>query len=215
MIFLFQILPEITTEMIFFSGVSAMGLLLLGIGWIISTLDGDIDFFGSDTNTFNTEGFVGGVNENNASEIIDDVSISEFDGDLPMPSFFSIKVLRIVMLCFGIGGNTGLRLGWSFSESLLLGTILGFSSGYILYRAFIYIYKQTIYNYRDPKIIGRTGKVYLDIPTNGFGQILVTIVGKRHIFRAVSIDNTYIQQGTPIIIKNKKKGTCFVEPIEN
>lgn len=222
MIFLFQILPEFTKEMFFFSAVSGMGLLFLTIGWIISVIDGgDFEFFGDDIDLdavtdVDISELDGGLSdiEMDVGQIIDDVSIDEFDGSLPIPSFFSLKVLRIVMLCFGLGGNTGLRLGWDFTNSLVLASVSGFLSGYIVYRAFIFVYKQTIYDYRDPQIIGREGRVTLDIPSGGFGQIVVYIVGQRYIFRAAGMENQAISEGTSIVIKNKRKGTCFVESIE-
>ena len=212
MIFLFQILPEFTSEMFFFSAVSGFGLLLLMIGWIISVFDGDIDL--DSFRNVDISELGGGLNDldSNVGQMVNDNNLDEFTGGFPFPSFFSLKVFRIVMLCFGLGGNTGLRLGWDFTNSLILAVITGFLSGYIVYRGFIFVYKQTMYDYRDPQIIGREGRVTLDIPNDGFGQILVDVVGQRHIFRATSTDGNAIKQGTNIIIKNKKRGTCYVKP---
>ena len=212
MIFLFQILPEFTSEMFFFSAVSGFGLLLLMIGWIISVFDGDIDL--DSFRNVDISELGGGLSDldSNVGQMVNDNNLNEFTGGFPFPSFFSLKVFRIVMLCFGLGGNTGLRLGWDFTNSLILAVITGFLSGYIVYRGFIFVYKQTMYDYRDPQIIGREGRVTLDIPNDGFGQILVDVVGQRHIFRATSTDGNAIKQGTNIIIKNKKRGTCYVAP---
>jgi len=212
MIFLFQILPEFTSEMFFFSAVSGFGLLLLMIGWIISVFDGDIDL--DSFRNLDISELGGGLSDldSNVGQMVNDNNLNEFTDGFPFPSFFSLKVFRIVMLCFGLGGNTGLRLGWDFTNSLILAVITGFLSGYIVYRGFIFVYKQTMYDYRDPQIIGREGRVTLDIPNDGFGQILVDVVGQRHIFRATSTDGNAIKQGTNIIIKNKKRGTCYVEP---
>ncbi|MFK7947636.1 MAG: hypothetical protein AB8G11_08605 [Saprospiraceae bacterium] len=214
-------MPEFTREMLFFSAVSGFGLLLLSIGWIISVFDGEFEFFGGEidldgVSDIDISELDGGLSDAqiDVSEMVDDVSVDEFDGGLPIPSFFSLKVIRIVLLCFGLGGNTGLRIGWDFINSLILAFITGFLSGYIVYRAFIFVYKQTIYDYRDPKIVGRKGRVTLAIPAEGFGQIVVYIVGQRYIFRAKSFRGKAIEQDVNIIIKNKRKGTCYVEPIE-
>lgn len=213
MILLFSIFPEYSSEMLFFSAVSALGLFFLLIGWIASVIgEGGFEFFGDDFS--DVEGLDFETSDVTTIVNSDDIDFSGFDGDIPMPSFFSLKVLRIVMLCFGLGGNTGLRIGLDFSNSLLMATIVGFLSGYLVYQAFKYIYKQTFHNFRDPIIVGREGRVILNIPSDGFGQIAVNIVGQRYVFRAKSLDNHPINAGINIKIRKKNKGTCFVETIE-
>jgi hypothetical protein len=206
MIFLFSLIPEFTNEMLFFSIISLAGLFFLLIGWVLSNFaDGNFELFGDDS----IESDFGGTLNNN--DFIDDMDVGGFNGDLPIPSFFSLKILRIVMLCFGLGGNVGLRLGFNFLESLILASATGFISGYIIYKIFVYIYSQTIYNYRDPIIIGKEARVTLDIPSDGFGQIIVYIIGQSFIFRAKSANNLPINEGENITIIAKDKGTCTVE----
>ena len=208
MIFLFSLISEFTNEMLFFTIVSLAGLFFLLIGWVLSNIvDGDFELFGDDAIEADFDGTP------NNSDFLDDIDVGSFDGELPIPSFFSLKVLRIVMLCFGLGGNVGLRVGFNFSQSLALATATGFISGYIVYKIFAYIYSQTIYNYRDPIIIGKVAKVTLDIPSDGFGQIIVYIIGQRFVFRAKSIDNTPINESESVTIVAKEKGTCTVKII--
>jgi membrane protein implicated in regulation of membrane protease activity len=200
--FFFLLIPEFTSEMLFFTIFSLAGLFFLLIGWLLNLVGGDLEMFG-DTLDIETPPA--------DSDFLGDVDIENFSDGLPIPSFFSLKILRIVMLCFGLGGNVGLRLGFSFYESLIMATATGFISGYIVYKIFIYIYSQTIYNYRDPVIIGREGKVTLSIPSDGYGQIIVYIIGQRFIFRAKSADNSPINEGKSIKIVAKEKATCSVE----
>ena len=118
--------------MLFFSIISLAGLFFLLIGWVLSNFaDGNFELFGDDS----IESDFGGTLNNN--DFIDDMDVGGFNGDLPIPSFFSLKILRIVMLCFGLGGNVGLRLGFNFLESLILASATGFISGYIIYKIFV------------------------------------------------------------------------------
>ncbi len=206
---LYSFLPAFSNESLFFTAVSAMGLFFLLIGWVVSTFSGDLDLFGDSVDNIELDN----LSTESSISTTDEIDFSNPSGDLPMPSFFSLKVFRIIMLSFGAGGNTGLQIGFTFENSLILASITGFLSGFIVYKAFGYIYKQTVYNYRDPIIVGREGRVILGIPTDGYGQITILIVGQRYIFRAKSLSNIPISEGTSVKIIHKLKGTCTVMPV--
>jgi hypothetical protein len=203
----FLLIPEFTSEMLFFTGISLAGLFFLIMGYLLNFLGGDSDLFGGDSIDLSDEPTAV------SHDLLNDLVMEGFSDRLPIPNFFSLKILRIVMLSFGLGGNIGLRLGFSFYGSLIMATATGFISGYIVYKIFAYIYSQTIYSYRDPIIIGKEEKVTLSIPSDGFGQIIVYIIGQRFIFRAKSANNLPINEGKKVKIVAKKKSTCSVEII--
>jgi hypothetical protein len=200
-------MPKFTPEMLFFTAISLAGLFFLLMGYILNFVDEGFDLF--EDNSISLDLGTTAVN----SDFLNDLDLEDFSAGLPIPSFFSLKVLRIVMLCFGLGGNVGLKLGFSFYGSLITATITGFISGYIVYKTFTYIYSQTIYNHQDPVIIGKEARVTLSIPADGFGQIIVYIIGQRLVFRAKSADNSAINKGEKVKIITKEKATCSVQII--
>ncbi len=194
---------ELPQEAIFFSIISFIGLFFLLIGSLLALYGGDLSLFGSDIEIDTN------LDTPNTSLEFDDLTQIDV-GDL-VPSFFSLKVFRIVLLCFGLGGNLGLYLGYSFFESCLLATLVAFGAGYLIYRGYLFIYGNTIYNSSNPNMINREAKVILPIPNKGLGQIAVVVVGERFIFRAKSIDNQAIANNSIVKIVTKEKSIYIVQ----
>lgn len=207
----------------FFTVCSMIGGFLLFIGFILnSLLDGSSldDLFDGAENLDLSDGGelldLSDIDEplevmatGELPSVFVDTAIGAFD--IPIPSFFSFKILRIILLVFGLGGNIALHiLKWSFWESFFFGLGAGWLSGYIVYRALVYIYNQTIFHSSDPQIIGRIGKVTLEIPSEGMGQIMIEIVQQRQIYRATSANKIKIEMNTQIQVIGKNKGVCIV-----
>lgn len=196
---------ELSQEAMFFSIISFIGLFFLLIGSFLALYDGEISIFGSDIEIDSN------LTSPTMSLELDDLTQIDV-GDL-VPSFFSLKVFRIVLLCFGLGGNLGLYLGYSFFESCLLAILIAFGAGYLIYKGYAFIYGNTIYNSSTPQMVRREAKVILTIPENGLGQITVIVVGERFVFRAKSIDNKAIPNNSKVQIVNKDKSIYTVKKL--
>ncbi len=173
------------------------------LGSFLAFYEGEVNLFGSDLEIDTN------LDSPNTGFEIDDLSQLDV-GDL-IPSFFSLKVFRIILLCFGLGGNLGLYLGYNFFDSCLLAVLIAFGSGYLVYRGYTFIYSNTIYNSDSPKMVGRIADVILEIPENGLGQIVVFVVGERFIFRAKSIDAKMIKNNSKVEIISKSKNIYTVK----
>jgi len=196
---------ELPQEAIFFSIISFIGLFFLLIGSFLAFYDGDVNLFGSDIDI--------DTNLDSPNSDFDFDDLTQLDvGDL-VPSFFSLKVFRIILLCFGLGGNLGLYLGYSFFESCLLAILISVGAGYLVYRGYTFIYGNTIYNSDNPNMINREAKVILTVPKGGLGQIAVVVVGERFIFRAKALDNQPIPNNAKVKIIAKEKSIYIVQPI--
>ena len=205
---------------LFFMVCSLVGAFLLLVGFVLNSIVGAGglgDFLDSADDLLDQgdmprfDGAIDDVISGELPSIFLDTPIGEFD--VPVPSFLSFRILRVVLLVFGVTGNIAfLYLEWSFWESFGLGLVSGFSSGYIVYRGLVYVYKQTIYHSRDPQIIGRVGKVMLEIPSEGMGQIMIDVAQQRQLFRAESANNQIIPNHSRVKVIRKRKGVCIVVP---
>lgn len=199
-----------------FTLCAIFGGFLLAMGWLFHTFsmdeelgEGLQDIGGSPNDSLayapeGAEGALSGV----GSAIL---NFENDDTQVPMPSFFSFRVFRVILLIFGLGGNFGLFMGWDIYSSFVLGLVAGLIAGWIAHWMLKFIYRQVIYNQKDPVIVGRIGNVILDIPPNGLGKILLIIVHQRMTFRAKSNTGLAIPTGSKIQVLRKENGICTVK----
>lgn len=131
----------------------------------------------------------------------------------PYPRLFSFRILKLSFFIFGLVGFVLEYFITSALTCFVIALVFSILSCLIYYFVLRLIVTQTIYNIVDPVFEGREAVVVLPIPINGFGKVIVWIVGKRHEFRASSMNNTEIKQGTMIRILKKTRSTCVVIPI--
>lgn len=163
--------------------------------------------------------------ENSLDSLIDDFDIDDvmnrYNNDkqrskeqrTPYPKLLSFKILKISFAIFGL---SGLVLEHYINNPILCFLValsFSFATCFSYYFSLKTIADQTMYNIYDPVFEGRKAVVTLPIPKNGFGQIVVLIVGERHQLRAKSINNAKIKGGTMIKILKKTRNTCLVIPI--
>ncbi|WP_240873553.1 hypothetical protein [Shimazuella soli] len=63
-------------------------------------------------------------------------------------------------------------------------------------------------------LIGKHGEVWIGIPVDGFGEVLITMAGGNTNHIAASMDGNLIPEGTRVIVRNVKDQIIYVEILE-
>lgn len=137
--------------------------------------------------------------------------------DHGLGSFLSMQSFLLFGVGFGNVGAVGLAYGHSTTESMLLGVIFGVFLGVIGMRL-MKVLKSTESDStpRLEKIIGYTGTVVQEIPSNangGFGEVVVNFHGQSRHLRARTSSTTTIPRGTTVKIVGLSGNDIFVIPL--
>ena len=126
----------------------------------------------------------------------------------------SIHGLSAFLMMFGLVGFALRRENHaSVFVSILMGTIAGLFSVWIIARLFkLAIKLQSVGNLDINKAIGCTGVVYLQIPKNGEGRVILNIGGRQREIDAVAMDGEEIPTGAQIIVVKINESIAVVEP---
>jgi len=152
----------------------------------------------------------------------------DFDGDLPGDhdfhldvdhtealgdSDFSFKILSLqgvtaFFTMFGLIGLSLLRANLAIVFTILGGIIAGLFAVWVISLLFSQMKRlQSDGSLNIKNAVGEKGKIYLDIPTRGSGQVQLPVQGSLRIFDAVSADQKSINTGTSVqvtgVVDNK------------
>ncbi len=133
-----------------FLGIAAVGFLFLVVSFVFGEVFGHGDFGGHDADLHGD--IHGGV------------------------SFFSSRVLSVLVTAFGGFGAIGIHLGYSIGLSTTIGLAGGLVFGAIIYLFASFLYsQQASSDVRVSDLVGSTARVSVTIPKGGVGQIRCTL----------------------------------------
>ena len=148
------------------------------------------------------------------ADIDADIDLGGMDAsDVSGPGIFSLKLILIFLIGFGICGFVSRYLGWS--GSFIIGLIGGLAIWYICYKALCWLYKQqSSSQISNTSFIGREAKVTVPIPKGGTGEIYSKIKGtEKSIYlnaRSEEPQKEFIR-GNTVTIKSIEGNTATVE----
>jgi len=135
-------------------------------------------------------------------------------GEAGGPGIFSLKLILIFMIGFGISGFTSAYLKWPVHH-IIPGTIGGLVIWFLSYKALSWLYRQqSTSQVRGTSFVGREAKVTVPIPKGGTGEVYSQIKGtEKSIYfnaRAASSEREY-GKGEVVTIKSVEGKTATVE----
>lgn len=132
-----------------------------------------------------------------------------------LKKFISMQNLSMFFMMFGLIGLAMMRSsGFSAFPSVLAGIAGGIFSAWILIKMTDALMKLVCCgNARTVTAIGKVGRVYLHIPSNGSGQVEVEVDGRLKILDAVSIDNAEIKTDIEVLVIDIKKDKDGLETL--
>jgi membrane protein implicated in regulation of membrane protease activity len=144
-----------------------------------------------------------------------DVGVEGMDmGDAGGPGIFSVKLVLIFMIGFGICGFTSAYLEWRFPH-VISGLIGGSVIWFLSFKALSWLYsQQSTSQVRGTSFVDRQAKVTVPIPKAGTGEVYSQIEGtEKSIYfnaRAASPEKEY-GKGDVVTIKSVEGKTATVE----
>lgn len=142
---------------------------------------------------------------------------ADFEGDTEDSGgafqLFTLRNLVSFLAVFSWSGITCLKNSISLTSTLSISIILGLVMVLILSSLFYFTGKLQANYTPDPKhSIGKLGKVYLRIPKNGTGKVIVSYGGTNRIVDAMSNEHD-CPTGSRVKIISEDSGVLIVEPI--
>jgi membrane protein implicated in regulation of membrane protease activity len=142
---------------------------------------------------------------------------ADFEGDTEDSGgafqLFTFRNLVSFITVFSWSGITCLQNSMSLTTSLIVSVLLGLVMVLILSSLFYFIGKLQVNYTPDIKhSIGKLGKVYLRIPKNGTGKVIVSYGGTNRIVDAMSKEYD-CPTGSRVKITSEESGVLIVEPI--
>jgi membrane protein implicated in regulation of membrane protease activity len=135
-------------------------------------------------------------------------------GEAGGPGIFSLKLILIFMIGFGISGFTSAYLKWPVHHTIP-GLIGGLVIWFLSYKALSWLYRQqSTSQVRGASFVGREAKVTVPIPKGGTGEVYSQIKGtEKSIYfnaRATNPQREY-GKGEVVTIKSVEGKTATVE----
>jgi membrane protein implicated in regulation of membrane protease activity len=104
-------------------------------------------------------------------ELFDFMADAGLDGG---PSFFSSRVLSVLVTAFGASGAIAIHLGLSTAAATAIASAGGFACGFLVYQFARFLYsQQATTEITAAGILGRSARVIVPIPPGGVGQIRI------------------------------------------
>lgn len=132
-------------------------------------------------------------------------------------NFNSITIWSIVISAFGAGGYIAKEV---FLLSIFLSLIAAFSLSFIIWMGCVFFlnffFSQSLHNSRTPSLKGMEGRVVLEIPEIGIGQVSVKINREFQIYRARSFAEEIIPFNSTVeIIDENLNNRLLIVRIKN
>ncbi len=68
--------------------------------------------------------------------------------------------------------------------------------------------------FRLDDLVGKQGEVWITIPSDGFGEVVITIAGGNTNHIAASIAGKSIPEGTKVLVKEVRDHVIYVQQLE-
>ena len=127
------------------------------------------------------------------------------------PSPFSIRVITVFLVAFGIAGDVAYGWGFGTIVSSVIGTLSGFGFGALAHQLLKFLWRQqSDSTVAETDFIGKSGEVKIAIPPSGLGQISIEVKGKRMYLPAREIGGDSIEEGAQVFIVESASGAVIV-----
>ena len=127
------------------------------------------------------------------------------------PSPFSIRVITVFLVAFGIAGNIAYRWGFGTLVSSVIAAFAGLGVGALAHQLLKFLWRQqSDSTVAETDFIGKSGEVKTAIPPSGIGQISIEVKGKRVYLPAREIGGDPIEEGTHVFIVESGPETVIV-----
>ena len=135
-------------------------------------------------------------------------------GNVPAVSIFSPKVLAAFVLGFGVGGAIATLYGFGALASVLSGLAAGLVVGLIALLALRLLYgQQSSSTLLSGEAVGKTGRVTIEAPASGLGEVEVSVRGSAQTYSASSDSGEPIPRGALVRVAHDVGGTLSVRPV--
>ena len=127
------------------------------------------------------------------------------------PSPFSVRVLMIFLVAFGITGDIAYRGGVGTLASSVIGAFFGLGIGALAHQLLKFLWKQqSDSTVAGNDFVGKSGEVKIAIPLSGIGQISIEVKGKRVYLLAREIGGDPIEEGAQVFIVENSQEVVVV-----
>ena len=137
---------------------------------------------------------------------------AHIDGDLGGPSVFSSRIMAAFITAFGVGGVVARYYELSHPAASGVGILAGALMAGLVYQFAKILYSQQASSeLQMTRLVGRSAEVSVAIPSNGVGQISVSLAGERTEHVARSKDGRAVARGTEVVITALRGDSVVVE----
>ena len=140
-----------------------------------------------------------------------DTHDSHDTGEMNVPSVFSFRIVLAFLSGFGIAGAIAIHLDQGILLSGFYGVVTGFGMGILNYLFVCFLAAgQASFNVSETDFVGKEGRVIVDIPAEGLGQIQID-TGMGTITKlSSSIENVYIPENSMVRVEKIVGQTVLV-----
>src|ERR1017187_4354740 len=128
------------------------------------------------------------------------------------PSWFSTRVIAMFLTGFGATGAIArsYELGYPLSAGLGLGTglVVGFAGFQLIH---FFMHQQASSTVAEEEMVGLLGAVTVPIPSNGLGQVVLEVKGRRVFPSARATTAVAIEEGAQVKIVRSAGSQVVVE----
>ena len=173
--------------MLIYGGIAAFGVLLLLSMLLVG------EFFGGDHEVTAHDAAIG-------------------DTDHGGPSVFSTRIMAAFLTAFGVGGVVARYYELSHPAASGVGILAGAVMAGLVYQFAKILYSQQASSeLQMTRLVGRSAEVSVAIPSNGVGQVSVSLAGERTEHVARSKDGRAVARGTEVVITALRGDSVVVE----
>jgi membrane protein implicated in regulation of membrane protease activity len=144
-----------------------------------------------------------------------DHDLGDHDGGLDHfdagPSVFSSRIMAAFVTSFGVGGVVARYYNLSHPASSGVGIVSGVVMGGLVYQFARILYSQQASSeLQMTRLVGRSAEVSVAIPSNGVGQISLSLAGERTEHLARSQDGRAVSRGAEVVITGLRGDSVIV-----
>jgi membrane protein implicated in regulation of membrane protease activity len=138
--------------------------------------------------------------------------VGHIDGDLGGPSVFSSRIMAAFITAFGVGGVVARYYELSHPAASGVGILAGAVMAGLVYQFAKILYSQQASSeLQMTRLVGQLAEVSVAIPSNGVGQISVSVAGERTEHVARSKDGRAVSRGTEVVVTALRGDSVVVD----
>jgi membrane protein implicated in regulation of membrane protease activity len=130
------------------------------------------------------------------------------------PSWFSTRVIAMFLTGFGATGAIARSYELSYPLSALLGVVTGLVVGFAGFQLIHYFMRQQASStVQEDEMVGLLGAVTVPIPSNGLGQVVLEVKGRRLFPSARATTDASIGEGAQVRVVRSSGSQVVVERV--